>query len=63
MNLSGYTNIPESLPESQQMIVRLLNEQKKYRQYSEEKSRALHEAVTMIEDARKALNTSYPNKF
>lgn len=63
MNLNGYTNLPESLPEAQQMIVRLLDDQKKYRQYSGEKSRVLHAATTMIEDARKALNISYPNKF
>lgn len=63
MNLNGYTNLPESLPEAQQMIVRLLDDQKKYSQYSGEKSRVLHAATTMIEAARKALNISYPNKF
>jgi hypothetical protein len=70
MDLGGYIGIPDTLPEAQAEIVRLLNEIKRRadidfadskitQSYAEklfEVKKALTEAVNMIQAARTALN-------
>jgi hypothetical protein len=56
MAIGGYTGIPETLPEAQAMIVRLLDDMKKSSRVAFETMTTLNQAMTMIEAARKALN-------
>ncbi len=56
MDLGGYTGLPDTLLEAQQMIVKLMDEQKTSMRSSDESLRALNCATAMIEDARAALN-------
>ena len=56
MELGGYTDIPETLPEAQAMIVKLLNEAKEADRAGQVVFQGLQEARAMIEAARKALN-------
>jgi hypothetical protein len=55
-DLNGYIGIPETLPEAQQMITWLLDEAQKSMVSQGLNRHALDQAVTMIQDARKALN-------
>lgn len=58
MNIGGYIGIPDTLPEAQQMIVRLLDEAKANAKEDQQREQVLDRAVKMVESARKALNAT-----
>jgi hypothetical protein len=58
VNLGGYIGIPDTLPEAQQMIVRLMDEAKANAKEAQQREQVLDRAVKMVENARKALNAT-----
>lgn len=56
MDMGGYTNLPDTLPEAQQLIVKLSDDLKAMDKTSGEMLTNLDKAVAMIEAARLALN-------